>query len=198
MNAIPAFLSEKFETLSAIYTEFDKKTTGYRETASCRPGCAFCCRGTGSIDITTLEGLAILAHLGRLPKAGRQRLLNAVGRDRRRRENDRHGACPFLQKNSRCSIYAWRPFACRRLYSLKTCSDNQAPLLHRRVMEVATDTLSQLQQLDDTGYTGHLSFILFMLENDAFLDTYFAGGFEPERVVDYGKSHRIVINRSAT
>jgi Fe-S-cluster containining protein len=198
MTGIPFRLKEKCNQLSAIYAEFDEETKGFRESAVCRPGCTFCCRGPGPIDTTTLEGLVILDQMRKFPKSGRKRIEKAVDKDRRLRENhsyDGYGPCPFLQKNQRCRIYHQRPFACRRLYSLKVCSDEQAPLLHRRVMEIAESTRSRLQRLDDTGYTGHLSFILFMLNNDTFLETYLSGDFAPEQVVNYGKSHGIVINR---
>jgi len=196
MTIIPPELKAKMEAMAEMYARFEEETASYRETAACGPGCAFCCRGLGAVDITTLEGLVILDTLGRMPKGGRQRIEKAVTKDRRLREKGGHGPCPFLQKNDRCSIYARRPFACRRLYSLEKCSPDQPPVLHRQAMATAEETLSQLQHLDGTGYTGHLTFILYMLETPAFLTTYLAGGFEPERVVDYGRSHRIVINRS--
>jgi len=196
MNRIPQPMMEKIEELQVIYADFEVRTAPYRETAACEPGCAFCCRGPGAVDITTLEGLVILDRLGRMAKGGRQRIEKAVAKERRLREKEDHGDCPFLQKNNRCSIYDQRPFACRRLYSLEKCSADQSPVLHRQVMEMAAETLSRLQRLDDTGYSGNLTFVLHMLEAPAFLTTYLAGGFEPERVVAYGKTHRIVINRS--
>jgi len=186
------------EKLPVVYAEFEERTAPYRKTAACEPGCSFCCRGPGTVDITTLEGMVIVNRLGCLPKKGRQPIEKAVARDRRLRENNGYAPCPFLQKNSHCRIYDQRPFACRRLYSLKTCSDKQPPLLHKAVMTMAEQSLSRLQRLDDTGYTGHLSYILFMLGNEAFLNTYLAGKFEPERVQDYGRSHGIVINRSVS
>jgi Fe-S-cluster containining protein len=196
LKTIPPAVKAKMEKMAAVYDAFAGLTAPCREAAACGPGCAFCCKGPGAIDITTLEGLVILERLGRMPRKGRQRIEKAIAKDRRLREGQAYGNCPFLQKNDRCCIYDQRPFACRRLYSLETCSGNQPPVLHRQVMESAEETLAQLQRLDDTGYSGHLSYILYMLETPAFLDTYLSGGFEPERVAAYGRSHRIVINRS--
>jgi hypothetical protein len=62
-------------------------------------------------------------------------------------------------------------------------------------MEIGDRTIVALQQLDDTGYSGHLSFILQMLEDAGFRDTYLAGDFKPEVIADFGKTHQIFINR---
>ena len=62
-------------------------------------------------------------------------------------------------------------------------------------MELGADTIRSLQMLDDIGYSGHISFILHMLETPAFRDTYLAGEFKPEEITDFGKSHQILINR---
>jgi hypothetical protein len=92
-------------------------------------------------------------------------------------------------------IYNQRPFACRRVYSLHVCNAERPPVLHRQVMKHADDTIRRLQMLDDTGYTGHISFVLFMLENPKFLEMYLAGEHRPEKIMQFGKTHRIVINR---
>ena len=63
---------------------------------------------------------------------------------------------------------------------------------------MAQETVREIQRLDDTGYSGHISFILFMLDAPRFRKTYLAGGFEPAEVMDFGKTHGIVINRFAT
>jgi hypothetical protein len=53
------------------------------------------------------------------------------------------------------------------------------------------------RKLDDTGYSGHLSYILFMLDNPAFLTPYLAGDHRPEAVMAFGRTHGIMINRVA-
>jgi hypothetical protein len=92
-------------------------------------------------------------------------------------------------------IYESRPFICRRIYSLKGCSKNQHPVVNRRVMELGDETIQRLQQLDDTGYSGHLSYVLYMLNSPIFLETYLSGNFRPEEVLDFGKSHKLIINQ---
>jgi hypothetical protein len=52
-----------------------------------------------------------------------------------------------------------------------------------------------MQQLDDTGYSGHLSHILYLLEKPGFRNFYLAGGFDPSRIMKFGKAHGLIINR---
>jgi hypothetical protein len=63
------------------------------------------------------------------------------------------------------------------------------------VMEVADQSINELQQLDITGYSGHLSYIIYMLSTPAFLNTYKKGDFKPEEIMEFGKAHKIVINK---
>jgi len=92
-------------------------------------------------------------------------------------------------------IYPVRPFACRRVYSLHVCTKEKPPQLHRQVMERAAETVKALQRLDLNGYSGHLSYILHMLEAPRFMQTYLAGESKPEEIMAFGKSHGIVINK---
>ncbi|MGD8958479.1 MAG: hypothetical protein PVI27_01435 [Desulfobacteraceae bacterium] len=64
-------------------------------------------------------------------------------------------------------------------------------------MALAQATVRQLQRLDDTGYSGHLTFILARLDQPGFRRNYRSGGFDPSRILAFAKSHRIVINRLA-
>ena len=63
-------------------------------------------------------------------------------------------------------------------------------------MAMGDKTINLLQQLDHTGYSGHMTFILYMLEAARFRSTYLDGDFKPEELADFGKSHRIIINRT--
>ena len=183
------------DKLTEIYDLHAARTAQFRQAAACAKGCAFCCTDAGRIDITTLEGLRIRQHLRQLPRPQRAALENAIARDARRREKGRPSPCPFLLKNMACRIYDIRPFACRRIYSMKRCGPEQPPLLHREAMAWADEAIASLQAIDPNGYTGHISYILHMLDTPAFLTTYLAGAFKPEAVMMYGKTHGIVINR---
>jgi uncharacterized protein len=190
-------MEQKKNGLQAIYDHFENAAAPYKTDAACGKGCAFCCTDAGGIHITTLEGLIIRDWIKHLPRTRQAAVKKALATDMRRREQKKNSACPLLMKNRACMLYTLRPFACRRIYSLKVCSHNQHPLIHRQVMAMGDKAIRALQQLDDTGYSGHLSYILFMLDNPAFLNPYLAGDYRPEAVMAFGKTHRIMINRVA-
>jgi hypothetical protein len=56
-------------------------------------------------------------------------------------------------------------------------------------------TVKKLQYLDDTGYSGHLSYILYLISLPDFKVLYQTGGFDPAKIMSFGKRHGIVINR---
>lgn len=188
-------MKHAFESLKIIYEDFDQASAAYRRDAACARGCAFCCTNAGRIDCTTLEGLVIREHIMRMPRPRRTTLIKALKRDVKKREAGATTSCPFLMKTKACMIYSVRPFACRRIYSLHTCSQANPPILSRHVMALADSTITALQRLDANGYAGHLSFILHMLDSPRFLKTYLGGDFMPEEIMAFGKTHRIVINK---
>ena len=190
-------MHSKISQLQTIYERFESQARPYKAEAACRKGCAFCCTDAGTIHITTLEGLAIREAMAGLAKPQRAAIAKKLAKEQKRREKGAAAPCAFLMKNKACMIYTSRPFACRRIYSLKTCHQAQPPVLSRHVMEMGDKGIAELQQLDATGYSGHISYILYMLASDRFLETYLAGGFKPEEVRDFGKSHQIIINRMA-
>jgi hypothetical protein len=102
--------------------------------------------------------------------------------------------CPFLLSDQTCEIYAFRPFSCRQLYSLKKCGV-QGPTVHRQAMVLAQQFVKEIQQLDHTGYSGHISYILQLLEMKDFKKVYYSGDFNPQAIRSYGKKHCLVINR---
>jgi len=188
-------MEEKTHKLRPIYDAFEDAAAPFKTEAACRKGCAFCCSDAGSIDITTLEGLVIRDRINRLPRQRLVALKKNLAADMKRREKGNPSACPLLMKNRACMVYDVRPFACRRIYSLETCGPDRHPVINRRVMALGDQTIRMLQMLDDTGYSGHLSYILHMLETPAFLNAYLAGTYNPETVMGFGRFHGIVINR---
>lgn len=185
----------KIAELDRIYQQFFEKAHAYTQDAICKAGCAFCCTGTGTIDVTTLEGLRILRHIRTFPGALQKNLEKSIAKDRKNRELSRKSSCPFLNKKRNCSIYDVRPFVCRRLYSLADCHP-QGPTLHKEVVEMGARTRDQLQVLDSNGYSGHISFILHLFGEPGFRETYCADGFDPSAIMAYGKAHKLVIHRS--
>ena len=188
-------MKEKIAQLKEIYAAFDSDTRDLIQGRACTRGCSFCCREAGSIDITTLEGMVIRQAMDKMPKSRQKTLTKAFRNEIKQREAQKTVPCPFLMKNNACMIYEDRPFSCRRIYSAHVCSQDAPPTVSRQVMERANQAIAALQKLDNTGYSGHLSYILYMLSVPAFLKTYTAGEFKPEEIMTFGKAHRIVINR---
>ena len=187
-------IDQKIKSSFNIYKEHESALKPLKEDAICEKGCAYCCTHYGSLDITTLEGFIIYEHISRYKKSTRRRIDRAITQNRRRRENGKPARCPFLNKNNTCNIYDIRPFSCRQLYSLKDCREN-GPTLHRKAVAITKQTINRLQRLDDSGYSGHISYILHMLTKRDFRETYRNGGFDPAQIKSFGKSHGIIINR---
>ena len=166
----------------------------YKENAACAKGCAYCCTDAGSIDITTLEGLVILEKVRSLNRPQQVKVNKALAADVKKKEKGQRSACPFLMKNKACMIYDVRPFSCRRIYSVHPCNPEHPPMLSRQVINIAENTIKELQILDRNGYSGHISYIIHMLKAEKFLSTYLAGEHRPQEVIAFGKTHQIVIN----
>ncbi len=188
-------MKEKLPELGKIYKAFEENSQELKKGQACNKGCSFCCKEAGSIDITTLEGLQIQAAMKIMPRARQKTLTKAFRQEIKKREAGTNVPCPFLMKNNACMIYEVRPFSCRRIYSAHVCTQENPPAVNRQVMDMADETIKALQKLDHTGYSGHLSYILYMLSVPAFMETYEKGEFKPEEIMEFGKSHKIVINR---
>ena len=188
-------IEDRLPLLKEIYSDFSKKIAPLNMESACKKGCGYCCKAAGSIDITTLEGLAIRAAMEKLPKPRQKSLTKSFRQEIRKREKDAEAPCPFLMKNNACMIYDDRPFSCRRIHSTHVCTQATPPLVSRKIMEIGDETIKRLQQLDITGYSGHLSYIIYMLSTPAFLETYLKGACKPEEIMEFGKSHKIIINK---
>ncbi|TWI73255.1 putative zinc- or iron-chelating protein [Desulfobotulus alkaliphilus] len=184
-----------FESMDQIYRDLDQRLVPLMSEALCGPGCSLCCTGTGSIDINTLEGLRILRYMESLPQNIHARMRSSLAKDRKNRKQERKASCPFLRKNRTCAIYAIRPLVCRRLYSLEPCSE-RGPVLHKEAVSLGAGARDALQRLDWNGYSGHISYVLHLFDEPGFRTFYASGGFDPSRVMDYGKAHKLVIHRS--
>ena len=185
---------EKREQLKLIYRCFEESAYAYKKDAICKIGCTYCCMHAGSIDIITLEGLIIRESINTFPKVIKTRIKKKLSSNRRDKENRKIAPCPFLKADNTCMIYEIRPFSCRRLYSTQECR-GRGPTVHRQVMKLAGETVKDMQRLDHTGYSGHISFILYLLDKPAFRKLYLSGGYDPLKIREYGKTHGISINR---
>lgn len=188
-------IARKKRMLYELYSRFEEDAFPFKKNAVCRKGCSFCCTFMGDIDITTLEGMAIRERLSLIPPDERSRLYSMIEGNRMARERGKAAPCPFINEQGACSIYEVRPFTCRQLYSLKKCNGRGATI-HRQVYQLSREVITRIQRLDDAGYSGHISFILHLLDDAEFTDVYLSGKFDPERIRDFGRSHKIVINRT--
>ena len=184
------------ETLQGIYQRYESEACQFKEQAVCGRGCSFCCAVPGKIDIVTVEGIILLNRLESMPKTEAKEISQGLERDRNLRRQGKKSACPFLDEQGACRVYHVRPFSCRQLYSLRKC-DPHGPLVHKQAVFLAREVVRDIQELDDTGYSGHQSFILKLLQNEKFRNTYSAGGFDPGSIKKIGKKYGIIINRFA-
>jgi Fe-S-cluster containining protein len=187
----------KKQELFTLYERFERESAPFRQQAFCKAGCSFCCTFMGNIDILTLEGLVILEHIRGLPLESREILKKRISENMTKKENGQKPPCPFLNENNTCLIYRVRPFSCRQLYSVRECSGSNGPMAHRQSVESSRAAVRELQRLDDTGYSGHISYVLHLLEDPSFRRLYQSGGFAPEKVLKFGKAHGLIINRFA-
>ena len=183
-------------SLQTIYQNYALEAAQFKEQAVCGRGCSFCCTAVGKIDIVTIEGLILLERLESMPISEAKRISQRLERDRESRLEGKKSACPFLDGEEACLVYDIRPFSCRQLYSLRKCAQN-GPLVHKQAVSLAQIVVRKIQKLDCTGYSGHHSFILQLLQYEAFKKTYSSGNFDPGRLQKFGKKHRIMINRFA-
>ncbi len=186
-------LTEKLQT---IYQNYEAESAQFKEQASCGRGCSFCCTVVGRIDIVTLEGLILLERLESMSESETKSINLKLEKERKSKLKGKKSPCPFLDDQGACLVYDDRPFSCRQLYSLRKCDQN-GPLVHKQAYALAQIIVREIQQLDDTGYSGHLSFILQLLQNASFRTSYSSGAFDPGRIEKFGKRHGIIINRFA-
>jgi hypothetical protein len=182
--------------LAPIYADFDLQAAPYKEGAVCRPGCAYCCTHFGRVDVTTCEALVIHDWIESLGRDKTTLLRQACQTNLQDKQRGRAADCPFLTSTRQCRIYPIRPFSCRRLYSLQPC-EARGPVVHRQVMACADRTIHRLQAADINGYTGHITVILHLLNQDDFRRSYARGVFDPKKIAAFGRAHGLIINRSA-
>ena len=190
-------LEEKKERLKEIYERFETDAHKFKKDAICKIGCTYCCTDVGNVDIITLEGVIIRERVNGLPQLLKRQVKKKIAQNKLEKEKGKIARCPFLKEDDTCLIYDIRPFSCRQLYSIRECS-GRGPTVHRQSTELAREAVKEIQRLDDTGYSGHISFILYLLDMPGFRKLYLSGGFDPGKIAKFGKPHRLVINRFTT
>jgi len=185
---------EKRKKLKELYSQYEKDVAEFKRSAACVKCCADCCIDVGNIDITTLEGIIIHDRVATFEEPLKSEIRARLAQNKMQREKGRLSRCAFLKADKTCMIYDIRPFSCRWLYSVKKC-DGASPTIHRKAINLAKQTVKKIQQLDPSGYSGHISYILFLLDKKEFRKLYLRGKFKPQKIADFGRSHGILINR---
>jgi len=186
---------EKREKLKELYQQYEIDVAKFKKAAVCIKGCANCCIDVGNIDITTLEGIIIHERMATFEEPLKSEIKARLAKNKMEREKKVLSRCAFLKKDKTCIIYDIRPFSCRWLYSVKKC-DGSSPTVHRQALKLAKNTVKKIQQLDSIGYSGHISYILSLLDNEEFRKLYLRGKFKPQKIAHFGRSHGLSINRT--
>jgi Fe-S-cluster containining protein len=96
---------ERYQELTAkVDTFFTRVQSRYGSAMQCKAGCTACCHVR--LSVTALEASVIREGLAGLPEEERARLAL-------RAKQGTRGACPALEADGRCALYAWRPLVCR-------------------------------------------------------------------------------------
>ena len=186
---------ENKKKLKELYSQYEKDVAEFKKSAACIKGCADCCIDVGNIDITTLEGIIIYDRVATFEEPLKSRIRAGLAQNKTEREKGMLSRCAFLKADKTCLIYDIRPFSCRWLYSIKKC-EGASPTIHRRALNLAKNTIKKIQQPDSKGYSGHISYILSLLDNEAFRKLYLQGKFKPQKIAHFGRSHGLSINRT--
>nr|HDM99655.1 YkgJ family cysteine cluster protein [Deltaproteobacteria bacterium] len=186
----------KSEKLKELYNQYEIDVAEFKTSAVCVKGCANCCIDVGNIDITTLEGIIIHKRMATFAEPLKSKIKAGLAQNKMEREKGVLSRCAFLKKDKTCIIYDIRPFSCRWLYSVKDCNGT-SPTVHRQALNLAKNTVKKIQQLDSAGYSGHISYILSLLDNEEIRRLYMRGKLKPQKIAHFGKSHGLSINRTA-
>ena len=187
-------LIEKKRLLFAVYNEYERVVQPFKEQSVCERGCASCCIDVGNVGATTLEGMIILEYLQSWDHQAIEKLNRSLKENRSEKLNSALVRCPFLDEEASCDIYDVRPFSCRRLYSVKKC-DGQGAVIHRQAIVLGQKAEKELQELDPEGCSGHLSFILHLLENEEFCRNYVKGRWRREDFREFIERYKLVVHR---
>ena len=187
-------LIEKKRLLFAVYNEYERVVQTFKEQSVCERGCASCCIDVGNVGATTLEGMIILEYLQGWDHRAIEELNRSLRENRSEKLNSALVRCPFLDEEASCRIYEVRPFSCRRLYSVKKC-DGQGAVVHRQAFVLGQKAEKELQELDPEGCSGHLSFILHLLESEAFRRDYVQGRWRLEDFREIFERYKLLVHR---
>ena len=73
--------------------------------------------------------------------------------------------------------------------------EGHGAVVHRRALVMGQHSEKQLQQLDPEGCSGHLSFILHLLEDESFRRDYLQGNWNWKDFRDMIESYELVLHK---
>lgn len=146
---------------------------------ACTKGCSTCC--TRQVTLTSLEGFYILESLEQGARQtalerihGQKHLKHGIpgltingmaelcrkGEDVPDEDSDpAWGPCPLLD-DGLCTVYPFRPFACRCMVSDSPCGESGLADMGAFLMTVSNVFMQYLEHLDQKGLTANLSDLL--------------------------------------
>ena len=184
---------EKKRQVFQLYNEYERLVQPFVSQAVCEKGCASCCIDVGSVGATTLEGLIILEHIQGWDRQALKKINSVLRENRNDKLNQMFARCAFLDQEQSCRIYAVRPFSCRRLYSLRKC-DGQGAVVHRQAVALGQKIEKELQNLDPDGCSGHLSFVLHLLEQNGFRQDYLGENWSEAEFKEIIEQYELVVH----
>jgi hypothetical protein len=185
---------KKKKQVFKLYDEYERLVQPYKSQAVCEKGCASCCIDVGSVGATTLEGVIILEYIQGWDRQTLKEMNRNLRENRKNKLNQVFARCTFLDQEQSCRIYAVRPFSCRRLYSVRKC-DGQGAVVHRQAVMVGQKIEKELQNLDADGCSGHLSFILHLLEREGFRQGYLWENWSTDEFGEIIERYGLVVHR---
>ncbi len=177
-----------------LYEKYERLAEPFKAQAVCEKGCASCCIDVGSVGATTLEALLILEHLQGWDQSARLEINRSLRGNRNDKVNSVLVRCSFLDEEQSCRIYSLRPFSCRRLYSVRKC-DGQGAVVHRQAVLLGQRIEQELQNQDPGGCSGHLSFILHLLEKEPFRRSYLKESWRVDDFMDMIERYGLVVHK---
>ncbi len=124
-------------TDQGVSAAIESETSIDRKLA-CHRGCAACCRTHTSIPVTPIELVGISWHVTeKIEGTTREKLQSQL------QKHQSGEACPFLVDNV-CSIYEFRPYACRHFNVFNQVCDEGEDAYYTRKEDVLTPSQSSI------------------------------------------------------
>jgi len=161
--------STKLDILSILYNFFNDFIKDFEH--ACHPGCNTCC--TVDVVCTTLEASFLLKKLKiskdiiptkyyqpniSINESAYLYLNGQIPPDEKSQRALKK--CPLINKKGLCSIYSYRPFACRAMMSRAICKEGQEADIHPFLIYVSFVFMQIIEHLDQEGYSANLWDIL--------------------------------------